>query len=200
VYAPGYYKTNYRGLRFREFVRMYGLPQAFTGYLKSRFMRPAGGTWMPSLWADMECKQEDLSGFFVQATKPHRQDFERLGFTPCGFQKLGKVVDPAVRESCGITYLDSTRSHFGQLLYHRLYSQSERREINQIVIAFTASFEDGRLSCTNHKQAFDTPKGNEVIRLPSYDVAFIHTVPGPPAAAQRNAPPVSRSRIAASMV
>jgi hypothetical protein len=34
VYSPGYYKTNYRGVRFRDFVRMYGLPWAFMSYVR----------------------------------------------------------------------------------------------------------------------------------------------------------------------
>ena len=172
--APGYYKTNYRALRFRELVRMHGLPGAFKAYLICRFKRADNGGWMPSLWADTECRQEDLSEYIWQATKPHRLNFEQLGFNVCGFLKVTKSLNPMLRDSGGVTYLDPTRRYFGQLLYHRLYIPSSGRELNTVVIAFTAAFEDGCLSCTNAKKAFDPPSDSQVIRLNACDVLFMH--------------------------
>jgi hypothetical protein len=174
MFVPGYYKTNYRALRFRELVRMGGLPRAFSSYLVTRFKRPDGGGWMPGLWADAECRREDLSAQFWQATKPHRSNFERLGFTEYGFFKASKNLNPMFRDTGGIRYLDSTRRCFGQLLYNRLRKPSTGVEVNNIIIAFTAGFEQGSLSCTNHLKAFDPPSENEVIRVASYDVNFIH--------------------------
>jgi hypothetical protein len=174
VFAPGYYKVNYRGLRFRELVRMQGWSRAFSAYWATRFMRPGPGFWMPSLWADTACKREDLSESFWQATKPHRENFGRLGFIECGFLKVTKTLNPLVRDSGGVTYLDPSRSHFGQLLYHRLYSPSKSREVNRLTIAFTAVFENGCFSCTNQRQTFDMLDEQEAVRIDCYDVARIH--------------------------
>jgi hypothetical protein len=174
MYSPGYYKTNYRALRFRELVRMHGRRRAFKAYVVSRFMPPVNAGWMPSLWADTECRPEDLSEDCRQATKPHRQDFERLGFTECSCLKASKTLNPMVRDSGGITYLDPTRRHFGQLLYNRFYIHTTGSELNQITIAFTAVFERGSLSCTNNRKSFDPTDESEVIRVDSHDVGAIH--------------------------
>jgi hypothetical protein len=174
MHSPGYYKTNYRALRFRELVRMHGMPKGFKAYLVSRFMRPAGCAWMPSLWADIECKAEDLSPDFVTATKPHRRDFERLGFMECGFSRVRKSLDPRIRDSGGVRYLDPTRTQFGQLIYQRYRLKSKKGDTTNIVIAFTACLAHGNLSCANNKNSFDAPDGNTVIRVASYDVAVIY--------------------------
>jgi len=174
MFTPGYYKMNYRGLRFRELVRMQGLLHAFKGYLITRFKRPDNGAWMPSLWGDTECRQEALSEEFRLATKPHQLDFERLGFTVCRFSKATKNLNPMLRDSGSITYLDPTRCHCGQLLFLRRYVRPGGKEVNNIVIAFTAAFEKGSLSCTNHKKTFDPPDENEVIRFAPCDANFIY--------------------------
>ena len=175
VFTPGYYKTNYRALRLRELFRWYGWQRGFTVWLKTRSMRPTrSGWWMPGLWAVNECKQEDLSPDFWQATKPHRRDFEQLGFVACGYSKVTKTLNPRIRDPGGIFYLDPTRRHFGQLIYLRHYRPSRRAEINEIVIAFTAVFEHRSLSCTNRRKSFDSPDAGEVIRLDSYDVPLIY--------------------------
>src|ERR1017187_5297548 len=124
MFAPGYYRMNYRALRFRELIRMRGLRHAFMGYLVTRFKRPDYGSWMPSLWADTECSPEALSEEFRLATKPHQLDFERLGFKVCGFLKSTKHLNPIIRDTGGVTYLDPTGCHFGQLLYNRVYVRS----------------------------------------------------------------------------
>ncbi|MEY2429166.1 MAG: hypothetical protein QOJ40_2051 [Verrucomicrobiota bacterium] len=129
---------------------------------------------MPGLWADTECKREDLSEEFWTVTKPHRQHFERLGFVECGFLKAKETLVPGVRDSGGITYLDRTRCQFGQLIYNRYLPRSAGTEISWIVIAFTAAFEHGSLACTNSKKSFDPPDENKVIRVESHDVGFIY--------------------------
>jgi hypothetical protein len=174
MHPPGYYKTNYRALRFRELVRMRGLAKGFSDFVVSRFMRPSRGSWMPSLWADMECKPAALSEDFQTATKPHRRDFERLGFTECGFHKLTKTLNRNIIESGGVRYLDPTRCHFGQLLRHRIRMPSRGTELNQIIIAFTAAFEHGSVSCTNTRSTFDAPRESDVIRVQSHDVAVVY--------------------------
>lgn len=175
VFPPGYYKTNYRALRLREMLRWYGWQRGFKAWFKTRFTRPTrGGWWMPGLWVENECKQEDLSPDFWQATKPHRRNFEQLGFAVCGFSKQTKTLSQTIRDSGGISYLDPTRRYFGQLLYVRVYRPARRVETNEIVIAFTAMFENGSLSCTNHRKSFDSLETSEVIRLNSYDVNLIY--------------------------
>lgn len=172
--APGYYKTNYRALRFRELVRMYGWRRAFKAYWTSRFLPPTPGAWMPGLWATTECKREDLSEEFWLATKPHRKDFEELGFSECRFSKSDSL-NALKRDSGAVNYLDSTRRYFGILLYVRNFGRTKRQEINEIIIAFTAVFEKGSFSCTNTRKTFDgAGDGGEVIRLDSYDVKFIY--------------------------
>lgn len=166
---------NYRGLRFRELVRMQGWSRAFKSYLITRLKPPdINAAWMPSLWGDTECSREALSEEFNLATKPHQLDFERLGFTVCSFLKSTRNLNPLIRDSGGITYLDPTGCHFGQLLYHRRFVRPTGNEVNNIVIAFTATFEKGSLSCTNNKKAFDPPDENEVIRFAPCDVNFIY--------------------------
>jgi hypothetical protein len=174
MFAPGYYKTNYRALRFRELVRMRGLRRAFSDYLVTRFKRPDGGGWMPGLWADTECGREDLSEQFWLALKPHRPHFERLGYVECGFAKVTTSLNPMVRDSGRIRYLDPTRRYAGLLTYIRLSVRSTGTEMSRVVIAFTAAFEQGALSCTNNKKGFDPALENEVIRIDSCDVGFIH--------------------------
>jgi hypothetical protein len=174
MHAPGYYKTNYRGLRFRELIRAYGWPRGFRHYLGTRFMRPAGGGWMPGLWADTECKPEDLSEAFWQAAKLHRENFTRLGFIECSFQKVTKNLNPLVRDSGGITYLDPSRRHLGRLHYHRIYHRALGREVPKVIISFTAVFENGSLTCTNARKLFDPLDDSKVIRLQDCDVAIIY--------------------------
>jgi hypothetical protein len=174
VFAPGYYKTNYRALRFRELVRMRGLRRAFKDYLVTRFMQPLPGFWMPSLWADLECQPEALSDEFWQATQPHRADFERLGFTACGLHKPPPILNAMFRESGGINYLDPSRRYFGQLHYVRVHLRATGQEFNRITLSFTAVYEHGALSCTNNQRSFDPPDENEVIRLDSFDAPVIY--------------------------
>jgi hypothetical protein len=174
MFTPGYYKTNYRALRFRELVRMHGLLPAFSGYLVTRFKRPDSAGWMPSLWADTECRREDLSEEFWLATKVHRLSFERLGYSECGFRKSTNHLNPMAHDNGSITYLDPARRHVGNLSYVRLRIPSTSAEVIHITIAFTAAFEQGYLSCTNSNKRFDPPSENEVIQVDSYDVNFIH--------------------------
>lgn len=173
MYAPGYYKINYRALRLREMVRWYGLKRGIRNYLQTRSMSSSPGAWTPGLWATYECKREDLSEEFWHATKPHRKDFEQLGFTECRLVKTNSL-NPLIRDRGGVSYLDATRRYFGQLIFVRIYSRSQRREINQIRISFTAAFESGSFSCTNAKKTFDSLEESEVLRLDSYDVNFIY--------------------------
>jgi hypothetical protein len=174
VFAPGYYKINYRALRFREVVRMRGLQRAFSDYLVTRFKRPDSAGWMPGLWADTECRREDLSDQFWLAMGPHRSHFERLGYTECGFQKITKSLNPTVRDTGVIWYLDPTRHFIGRLFYSRLRGRSTGAELSHVSIAFTAAFERGTLSCTNNRKGFDPLSENQVTRINSCDVTFIH--------------------------
>jgi hypothetical protein len=143
MFEPGYYKTNYRALRLREMIRWYGWRRGIRAWVRTRF-KPMSrtGRWMPGLWTENECKTEDLSPDFWQATKPHRADFEKLGFVQCHSTKATKKGDqlsnPSLLDSGGIFFLDSTRCYFGQLIYSRSYGAANQQESNNIVIAFTA--------------------------------------------------------------
>jgi hypothetical protein len=131
---------------------------------------------MPGLWADTECKREDLSERCWQATTRSRQAFEQLGFTECGFQKIKNNLNPISRDTGGIRYLNNPgRDHFGQLFYHRARSRGPgavEREL--VVIAFTAVFEQGSVSYTNNHLGFDPPSNHTVIRLASNDANVIY--------------------------
>jgi hypothetical protein len=173
--ASGYYQTNYRALRFREMLRMYGWRRAPWLYLVTRRMRPGGIAWFPGLWSESECRRENLSDEFWRATTFHRKNFEQLGFTEIGFQNNPQNLNSLIRDSGGIRYWNPAHTCFGQLLYNRIYRSTKRAETNQIIIAFTAVFDDGTsLTCTNHKKAFDTLAESNVIRLDSNDAVFIH--------------------------
>lgn len=154
-------------------VRWHGWSRGVRAWLRLRFMPMSRhGTWMPALWADYECKPEDLSQEFWQATKPHRADFERLGFVQCRLgkanKKSDKISDPAILDSGAIFYLDSTRRYFGQLLYVK------QKHGNNFRMAFTAAFENGTLTCTNRSAVFDSANAGKVIRIDSYDVPVIY--------------------------
>ena len=174
MFPPGFYQTNYRALRFREIVRMVGLPKAFSTYFATRFKQPENATWMPGLWNEIECRQEDLSEYIWQGTKPHREEFEKLGFSVCQYSKITRQLNPNLRDTGGIFYLDSSRRYVANLIYHRLYVPATNSVRNIIVIAFTAAFEQGCLSCTNSKNRFDPGDGDQVVQLDSYSVSFVH--------------------------
>jgi hypothetical protein len=173
MYEPGYYKTNYRALRWREMVRWFGLKHGLRNYLKTRFLKSTGGTWMPGLWASDECKAEDLSEEFWHATKPHRKDFEQLGFVPCRLNK-SNTLKPLYRDSGGVNYLDPSRRYFGSLIFLRIYRPSVGRATNEIIITFTAAFKDHDFSCTNTRKTFDPLPETRVLRVHSYEVNFIY--------------------------
>lgn len=137
-------------------------------------MPPNGCAWMPSLWADTECEREDLSERFELWTRFHQRAFKELGFTECGFLKVTKSFNPLIRDTAGITYLDPSRSHFGQLLYNRINAPTSAAETDRIVIAFTAQLEARSLSITNGKKSFDPPDENEVVRIDSNDVEILY--------------------------
>lgn len=135
-------------------------------------MRPAGGTWLPSLWAQIECRREDLSEEFWLATKPHRKDFEELGFTQCRLAK-GKSLNPRLRDSGLVGYLDPTRRYVGHLHYIKVLHTADRHE-NEIHIKFTAMCENGSLSFTNNKKSFDPFDESDVTYVDSFDVKSIY--------------------------
>ncbi|HEY1790797.1 MAG TPA: hypothetical protein VGJ73_21795 [Verrucomicrobiae bacterium] len=179
MFEPGYYKTNYRAVRLREMIRWHGWGRGIRAWLRNRFKSMSrSGRWMPGLWAENECKPDELSPNFWQATKPHRADFEKLGFAQCHLSKSAKksdkITDPSVLDSGGIFYLDPTRCFFGQLIYSQHYIPATDKVFNHLVLAFTAVLEGRSFSCTNNRMTFDSATGGEVIRLKSYDVTQIY--------------------------
>jgi hypothetical protein len=174
--APGYYKANYRALSLRAVARARGLFRLPLAYLVTRFMKPAATGWMPQMWADLECQEQDLSERFFQATALYREAFKHAGFSELGFKKVRRFLNPGYRDNGGINYLDGSRCHFGQLIYNRLHVPPPvSRDREHIVIAFTAVFQTGTLSYTNKRKTFFEPmQHHTVVRLPSNDVADIY--------------------------
>jgi hypothetical protein len=65
AFVPGYYKTNYRSLRFREVLRMQGnLFKALKAYVLKRFRRPVAAGWMPGLWSDSNANAKSCRSCF----------------------------------------------------------------------------------------------------------------------------------------
>jgi hypothetical protein len=176
MYSPDYYKTSYRALSLRGVARMRGILSLPLVYLITRFKKPTPTAWMPQTWADLECGERELSERFFHATSLHRGAFKRLGFTELGFKKLKRVLNPNHRDGGGINYLDSSRCHYGQVIYNRLHVPppvSTDRE--HVVIAFTAAFREGVLSYTNKaKTPFDSVPRHTVVRLQSDDTAALY--------------------------
>lgn len=153
--SPGYYKVSFR---------------AHPGLTKSI---PFG--WMPGLWADLECSEQELSEGFRSATATHREQFKALGFAEQGFKKLKQILNPNSRDRGGVNYLDASRCHFGQLIYSKALIPSQRLEKVGVVIAFTAVFATEILSCTNNANAtFNNLPTHKVIRMQSNDVKLIY--------------------------
>ena len=152
---PGYYKVSFR---------------AVPGLTKSI---PAG--WMPGLWADLECSERELSEDFCSAAAAYREQFKVLGFAEQGFKKIKLVLNPNARDGGGINYLDSTRRHFGQLIYNKIFIPSQRAERVGVVVAFTAVFESEVFSCTNNPTpTFNHIPTQKVIRMKSSDLRAIY--------------------------
>ena len=176
MYEPGYYKTNHRALSLREMIRMRGpLRLPFTYYVTRR-MKANPAVWMPQMWANLVCTEQELSARFIQVAEPYRQTFRSLGFQETGFKKLKGILNPHHRDDGGINFLDSSRCHFGQLIYNKSRVPAPvNQDREQVVVAFTAVFEKGTVSYTNNtKTAFDTVPNHDVTRIQSNDVGEIY--------------------------
>ena len=173
--TPGYYKTNSRAISLAGMVRAAGLLRLPLAWLLFRLKPPISTSWMPVLWADLECTKQDLSPQFWQRTEWHRGEFPRLGFVEVGVKKLKKLLDPMFRDNGGINYLDSSRTHFAQLTYHKVRAPAPLNEDRErITIAFTAVFEMGTLSYTNRRSFFEATPEREVVRIVSDDVEPVY--------------------------
>src|ERR1041384_6676427 len=100
--TPGYYKVNYRALSMGGVARMRGLLRLPLAYLITRLKQPTATTWMPTLWAELECPRRALSEQFWAATARQRQTFASLGFSELGFKKLKRILNPLHRDNGGI--------------------------------------------------------------------------------------------------
>jgi len=145
-------------------------------YLITRFKKPSAGAWMPQTWAELECKETDLSAECLQAISSPREAFKRLGYTEVGFKKLKRVLSPLYRDDGGINFLDSSRRHFGQLLYVKMHAPPPiSTDRKQVSIAFTSVFPDSIVSYTNNtKSPFGPVPKHETLGVPSADVADIY--------------------------
>jgi hypothetical protein len=152
---PGYYKVSFRA------------------HPKLTKSFPSG--WMPCMWAELECAEDELSEGCRKTLFADRQKLKELGFIEVGLKKLRRVLDSNHRDNGGVNFLDGTRHHFGQLIYNKSYMPSLNAEKEGIVIAFTAVFQNQILSCANNPKTFlDSLPNHRVVRIESTDAAFIH--------------------------
>jgi len=174
--TPGYYKTSTRAATVREMVRMRGVLRLPLTFILMKFvMRPSGGVWMPSVCAETDCKSDELSPQFWRATESQRSGFERLGFAPCFYSRVGRNLNPMYLDNGAITYLHSGQSHVGTLVYGRLQVPAPLKQVRETVVAgFTAAFEKGSVSFTNSKNRFDPLPGREAVLVQSADPAAIY--------------------------
>ena len=176
MYEPGYYKTSYRALGLRGMIRMRGLLRLPLTYWVTRNMAPAPGVWMPHMWADLVCTEQELSPRFFQVVGPYLQMLHSLGFQEMGFKKLKGILNPLHRDDGGINFLDSSRHHFGQLIYNKSHVPSPvNTDREKVVIAFSAIFEKDTVSYTNNtKTPFDSVPNHNVTRVQLNDAAQIY--------------------------
>jgi hypothetical protein len=159
LFLPGYYQS-----RARDPNR------------PGRFKKPIPSTWMPQTWADLSCAEQELSSDFFRAVAGYREQFKQLGFTELNFKKIKNVLNPHARENGGINYRAPDGACFGQIIYNRAHLPPPvDKDREQIIIAFTAIFPDGNLSCTNNlSTALEPPPKHKVIRMDTKDVAALH--------------------------
>ena len=173
---PGYYKTNYRALSLRDVARRWGWLRLPLYYRITRSKKPTPAGWLPETWAELECKEEELSAELIQAVEPYRQAFKRLGLSEVGFEKAKRTLIPSHREAGAINFLDSSRRHFGQIIYIHLHAPPPiSRERKRVMVSFTAVFPERTLSYTNKpKTAFGEVPNHEAVRIRSDDAANIY--------------------------
>jgi len=158
-FSPGYYKVNAK-------------PEDST----QRFLKSDPSAWMPGIWAELECREQDLSKGFLKATTAARSQFISLGFKEIGFKTHKRVLNPNFRDSGSVIYIDANQNQIGQLIYNKSTVDPPRnREHETITISFTSVFANGRFSCANNtKTPFKPLPHHEVVRVESNDVALIY--------------------------
>jgi len=138
-------------------------------------MPAQGASWMPGLWADSECKKEELSARFWESTATYRQQFAQLGFRECGFSKVTRHLDRSWRDSGEVFYLDPSRSHLGMLVYAKVDPRKPIvPSVERVAIVFTAALHGRTISCTNNQNAFDPIPSQRVIRLSTLELELVH--------------------------
>ena len=174
--TPGYYKSNYRALSVWDVVRRWGWRRLPLYYRITRSKKPSPAGWMPETWAEMECKEEELSAEFFHVAEPYRQAFKPLGFSEVGFKKLKRVLNPLHRYSGGINFLDGSRRHYAQLRYVKLYAPPPiNRDRKTVVVSFTAVFREKTVSYANKTRSpFEAVENHEVFGVATDDVAVIY--------------------------
>jgi hypothetical protein len=152
---PGYYKVSFRA------------------HPKMKACVPIG--WMPAKWAELECREQDLSEDFRKATAALRDKFKQLGFLELGFKKLTRVLNPFHLDNGGVNYWDDSHSYYAQLIYNKRCSPPRMLENQKVLIAFTAVFQHEVLSCTNNMQTEVAPLSyHKVTRIDSNDAELLY--------------------------
>jgi len=173
--TPGYYKVDHGALSVSGSTQTGGPLTAPPEYSVTRVMQQTPVGWMPMFWGDLESTERGLSARFWEATARHRKDFQSLGFIAVGFKKLTRILNPLHRDNGGVNYLDTTRSHFGQLIYNRTcVALPLDADKEQVTIVFTAVFERGNVSYTNNNSPFGSLPHHDVFRLSSDDVGLMY--------------------------
>lgn len=178
TYPPGFYRTNARVVSIKELIRWYGIWRLPLVYLVTRLgPRQKTGSWMPQLWKDLECEQQDLSDHFWQMTHRHRDAMEKLDFVCTGFSKFKPTLNltPNVLETGRISYLHKNNSYIGIILYRRSHVPGPvYKTRDMIIIAFTAVYKDQSLSVTNNKLVFEPDADQKVIRILKDDASLLY--------------------------
>jgi hypothetical protein len=130
--------------------------------------------WIPNTWADLNCREDELTDAFRKAVAPHREKFRGLGFSELGFKRSTRILNPNSRDLGGINFWNESRTCFGQLFYNRTYVPTLQTEKETIVISFTAVSPNEVFSCTNMADYLEPIPNHTVLRLKSDDAGFIH--------------------------
>jgi len=178
MYFPGFYKVNPKAISIKELIRRHGIWRFPILYFLTRFRRiESAGHWMPQLWADLECDRQALSEQFWQRTTKQREAIEKLGFVSCGFSRLKNELslNRLNVDNGKVTYIHKNNIHISLVLYHKTrIPEPVNKEKEEIVVAFSAAFPIGSLSCSNARGGFEPNPDEQVTRNYTDDVFALY--------------------------
>jgi hypothetical protein len=178
MYSPGFFKVSVKAMSARELIRRFGIWRFPLLFLVARFAHIQPFIhWMPQLWADLECDQQMLPEEFWPKTARHREAVEKLGFVCCGFSRLKNELslNRLNLDNGKVTYIHKNNIHIALVLYHKTrIAEPVNKEKEEVVVAFTAAFPIGSLSCSNAKGGFEPNADEQVVRNYTDDVLVLY--------------------------